>query len=230
MENDPPTLHSAPLDYATLDADGNPEFVPEAEAAIDRGDKPNAIARYFRKKHLARAYIAKSLRRRFSYDALTGRCVCCDKDTSMLVTLEWQFPAPRNWYSPAPSDTDLKARVQTSHSLCAACAIRWFSRLRWPAILIRIGRVLNWIAIGIFLLRLILRRWMPVDAWLSLSIAGACLAGWVLFCGLGVLLHRRARPAEFKSVLPRWCKVNNIVDYCDLHEVREHAHQERNDG
>lgn len=223
-------LQAAPLDYATLDADGNPEFVPEAEAAIDRGAKPNAIARFFPKKRLARAYIAKSLRRRFSYDTLTGRCVCCGKETSMLVTLEWQFQAPRNWYSIAPSDTDLKARVETSHSLCESCALAWFARLRWPSILIRIGRVLNWIAIGIFLLRLILRRWMPIDPWLSLSIAGGCLAGWAVLCGTGLVLHRLARPVAFKSVLPRWCRVNGIIDYCDLSEVREHADQEKHDG
>lgn len=222
MPDDPPIAQPAALDYATLDADGNPDRVPEAEAAIDRGEKPRAIAKHFRKSRLARLYIQKSLRRRFSADSLGDRCLQCSRATSMVVTVEWEIQSRLGSFGLVVNSADLTSTVETHHCLCEACGEPWFKRQILPAQLVRIGR---WIYVASFiayvLSQLVLPRSMRPSGTTMLTASLIAFGGSFMLIGVGRLMFRRTWPRNLLRQVPRWCKPNTLIDYCDRSELRD---------
>lgn len=204
-----------PLDYATLDADGNPEWVPEAEAAIDRGEKPNAIARHFANSRLARSYMAKSLRRRFSFERRAPDCVCCSTKTTSFVKLRCQFQAPRAWFDPRPSDADFTAQFEACQTICSECALRWFRKLKWPRRVLLAARTLKWVILSIFALQALLWKYYPITRTANVIIVSSFYAAWLILFGFAALRMRRIFPATIRRRFPKWCKAGSIVEYCD---------------
>jgi len=120
----------AVLSYATPDADGLPEFVPEAEALIDAGKRPKALRKLFKKTRDAVRYFAKSMTRRFDQSHLTKTCVSCGApDPTMVVQLQWTARAPLKNLEIGISDNAAAFPFTTMHSICPTCMHDWTRRL-----------------------------------------------------------------------------------------------------
>lgn len=194
-----------PLTYATLDADGLPDVIPEVEAAIDRGESLRQVRKRFpkllRKPIKVERYIAKSFRRRFGLDATDGRCVCCGDATDDVVTVAWSFETGKNFRLAAAVDRPL---VLTRHSMCVACFVAWARRTRWPGVMFRfVG--FSWIAvIGLMVARAVFRRTGgELVSWLTIA-QYSLFAVTILGSVIATFIWRRVVPKSIKRCVPRW--------------------------
>lgn len=205
---------SIPLTYATLDADGLPDFIPEVEAAIHASESLRRIRRRFpkplRKPIKIEKYIAKSFRRRFALDATQGRCVCCGRDTDDVVTVVWFFETRKNFRLAAEIDHPL---VHTRHSMCADCFLAWTRRTRWPSFLFKCVGVC-WIAlIALLVVRATLRGGGgELAQWLTAAHYGLFVAS-MFGLVVATFIWRRMVPKSLRQCVPRWMRCSGYESF-----------------
>ena len=148
MSEPPPDNPPPPevLDYATLDADGLPPFVAEAEALIDAKEKPGKLRRYFVSSALALKYFVKSMQRRHAFASLKGRCECCGASPCpTYVSADWWATIALKSHEWLKFRSPPAARFRTSYVLCEACHIEWV-RLK------RRQRTVEWSVVSAFVI------------------------------------------------------------------------------
>lgn len=192
-----------PLSYATPDADGLPEFVPEAEVLLDERQPLSKLRKLFRRAADVPKYVAKSYRRRKAKENAGHACECCGAAAEWVVPVDWWITMSVSTF--ALSRESVPAETRTHHSLCNTCMDRWanrvlrFSRWRWVAI------VFGWL----WLPALFLNK--PIASLLGFAPNhGAVLSAWfwILLAGMMVKAlmrrwHAFLPPRPIRLAMPR---------------------------
>jgi hypothetical protein len=133
------------LGYATPEADGLPDWVPEAEEQIERGRSPNAIRRYFPSSKQAVRYFAKSMARRYGPEAMGSACLGCGTDGQLYaIQLQWLATADLRFLEFQVSGSNPTAEIKTIHPVCERCLGEWHHSIT------RYNRPVRWLSWGYF--------------------------------------------------------------------------------
>jgi hypothetical protein len=141
-----------PLSYATFDADGLPDLVPEVEALIDGRHPPRKMRPYFRNAVQTAKYLAKSLRRRKSLENLPNTCEVCGGGTGgLFLPAEWIVVVKPATFEFVWRYETATASFVAHHAICPACLERWVARARRFARLHTVYRVVHWLLFALLM-------------------------------------------------------------------------------
>lgn len=200
--NPPPTLA-----YATPDANGLPECIPEAEALIERKASSSDLNPLFRKSTDTVRYIARSLSRRYSVEAINARCLLCDRAAPELaLQVQGSVWAPARSREVRLNDTGPTEEFVTFHSICAPCRDDWFRQIgslwwiRWALFWLGLTAWLGYI-LALALLYFTSSRvnwasrmtWMVIGGYVMLFIAGKVVS----------FIYSRRQPRQLRTIMPR---------------------------
>lgn len=209
------------LSYATDDADGAPDYLPEAEQKIDAGAKPSAIAKHFRNAKQAGRYYAKSQARRHWIDNLAHRCCMCgEPNIATACSVFWDVKVTKFLSFRFGRGGESTTTFFTAHSICETC----YNHLETSAR--RIGNwriVLGWtslivwlVVVGGYVLYRTLRGTVFVPyILLSIALAAGCIAPAV------ERMIRRTLPDYFERIMPRGVRFLGIGEPFDRKEPTE---------
>lgn len=210
-----PPAQATPLDYATPDADGVPDFVPEAEAAIERGESVKAISSMLPDPTQTQRYLEKSFARRFGLDAAGRECAACGAVTDFIATVFWTYLLQIKRRSFTLSDKREDVTVISYHAICATCADRWRQRTRVAQLCRRIGSgtiVATTLCFGVVQL---VRWWFNLRGggltWVPAATIGCLLAGLVLERFGARSFHART-PLSVRRLMPRWMRCTRLFE------------------
>lgn len=125
MEEKPIPRAKAVLGYAAPDADGLPEFVPEAEQLIDAGRGPQSLRRLLGGTEHAVDYYCKSLRRRYSESALRSACDCGREEALFAIQLSWVIRSSFSTREFQLLSNEAYSTCTTLHAVGPACLADW---------------------------------------------------------------------------------------------------------
>lgn len=205
MRDDP-----EPLAYATPDADGLPEVMPEAEAAIDRCEPLRKIRRHFRNPTQMASYLRRSLGRRFSDETAGTSCVNCGRPTDQLVDLAWTGRLGAIFSFRLSSDEPFD--VATTHALCERCLERWMEENEWPVRVRRASMIAGPILMVAFFAAMSFRKQLSDGFW---WIAVPLLLGQLALSAAAQLAFKIAQrrvPEPLRRALPRWVRFSHWED------------------
>lgn len=223
------------LAYATPRGEHEvPEFVPLAEAALDRRASIREVARPFRLPSVAAEYVRRSLGRRHSPEAAGDACLRCGATTHGAVVYLWSFVVPNRWWITV-RDRRVKGYVETCHAWCDACAAPLWQRSRRLA---RANRIAGFLVIAggtalvlAFVVPLLVgigsrERLSPSDAaaragvWIGL-VGIATLVGGIVLATTADAYARLRVPRAVRRALPRWLRYERFVGAFDRGGLRD---------
>jgi hypothetical protein len=191
------------LGYATFDADGLPDWVTDAEAAIDARARPTNIRRYFANADQAGKYFAKSMRRRCAINRLGDTCVVCGNTCTTAARIDWLIDMPLKAMEFKLSNKTPQYRFSTHHTMCRACSQQWIRSIRRIVLVSQIVRWGKATFLVLMFLTIFASRHMSIlgSSWIGVVWVVDFLAIWPLAWVVRRWLQRCV-PIRLREILP----------------------------
>ncbi len=201
-----PTSDPAPaqpvLSYATPEADGLPEWHPEAEALIDQRAPLRRLRGCFVKSEDAVRYFAKSMEQRYSPQNAGTTCIACGGPArEWWVVCIWTATGHYRTLT-FHLGSEPTAQFRTCHAICDACRRRWLTR-PWLNGFLRVCRWSGWLAVAAFAV-IILSDFLPQNLNMPLILGSlGLIAASYLLQFAGRIIFGFLKPRAMRKLVPR---------------------------
>lgn len=200
----------AVLGYATPDADGLPEFVPEAETLISSGEGPKSLRSVFRQTDQAVRYYSKSLARRYSEASLATGCACGNQEAPFVFQLSWSIKSPFRHFEMNLSISEPETTCLTLHALCGDCFVDWEHRINRYSWVRSLLGILGFLWVMIFLVGRLVQHLAGVRDTTLIQVWLILIVPLLLFRALFAWLPTRSYPEPVRAIVRKGVKLKGI--------------------